>query len=231
MFSIICSHGRGKDIDILLLRFQSICRTSEIILSDSLLHNTERLQTLLSEASALNTDIAQWQEAQNDKFKPTTTGHIRTDYSSSRQFCPAVGRWPGRVDVCFDLYFATIWNISRTARCFLLDLVIRLSGILETEPPGHHEPHTQDLMNQLSDIIASIPYFLSEDVQAFLRDDASHGISNPGRTAGGLLLMHQLYALSKLPMAFPEMRDYFKRCLAWIGERMGIGQASLFAKV
>ncbi|KAL2859229.1 hypothetical protein BJX68DRAFT_226018 [Aspergillus pseudodeflectus] len=228
MFSTVCSLGRGKDLDTLLLRLQSICRGSETILSQPSLHGTEQLRILLAEASALNTDIAQWQQAQSDKFKPTTAGHIKPDYTS-RQFRPGVGSWPGRVDVYFDMSFAAIWNISRTARCFLLDLIIRISEILEPEASDRAR-YTRDLINLLCDIVASIPYFLTEDVQAFLRQDATHDISNPGRAAGGLLLMHELYALSQLPTVFPEMQEYFKRCLGWIGERMGIGQASLFAK-
>ncbi|KAL3446437.1 hypothetical protein BJX65DRAFT_131202 [Aspergillus insuetus] len=229
MFSTVCSHGRGKDLDTLFLRLEPMCRFSEIELS---LHDTEQLHLLLAEASALDTDIAEWQEAQIDKLKPITIGNIKPSHTTtSRHFSPGVGSWPGRVDVYFDMYFATIWNISRTARCLLLDFILRLSEILrEREPSDDHARHTQYLMTQLCDVIASIPYFLAEDAQAFLRDDTTQDIANTGRTAGGLLLMHQLYALSKLPMVFPEMRDYFNRCLAWIGERMGIGQASLFAK-
>jgi hypothetical protein len=207
-----------------------MCQSSEIELS---LHDTEKLHLLLTEASALDSDIAEWQEAQSDKFKPITIGNTQPNYSTtSRQFSPGVGSWPGRVDVYFDMYFATIWNISRTARCLLLDFILRLTDLLrERGPSNDHARYTQYLMTQLCDVIASIPYFLAEDVQAFLREDNAQDISNPGRTAGGLLLMHQLYALSKLPMIFPDMQDYFKRCLAWIRERMGIGQASLFAKV
>jgi hypothetical protein len=112
----------------------------------------------------------------------------------------------------------------------LLDLIIRISEILEPEA-SEQARYKRDLITLLCDIIASIPYLLTEDVQAFLRQGATHDISNTGRAAGGLLLMHQLYALSKLPTVFPETQEYFKRCLGWIGERMGIGQASLFAKV
>ncbi|KAL3459651.1 hypothetical protein BJX64DRAFT_264482 [Aspergillus heterothallicus] len=232
MFSTICSYGRGKDLDSLLLRLRPIYHASQSLLSNSSsFSNPEELHLLLGEAECLNTDLAEWQEAQTIKFKPTTIGTIKADPISSR-FDPGVGYWPGRVDVYFDFYFATIWNISRTARCFLLDLIIRLCDILFNTPTprSNQDEHLQDLLSQLSDLIASIPYFLAEDVQAFLRQTGTKAISNPGRTAGGLLLMHPLYILTELPTVLPELREYFKRCLEWIGERMGIGQASLFSK-
>ncbi|KAL2833573.1 hypothetical protein BJY01DRAFT_225053 [Aspergillus pseudoustus] len=230
MFSTVCSHGRGKDLDSLLLRLRLIhCASDSIPSSSTLQSDFARLHALLADTEALNADLAEWQAAQTVKFKPTTIGYIKPEFTSLR-FIPGPGYWPGRVDVYFDMYFATIWNISRTARCFLLDLIIRLSDMLEEEAPDHGQ-HTQNLMSQLCDVISSIPYYLAEDVQAFLRQEqGKQEIRDPGRTAGGLLLMHPLYVLSRLSTVFPEMQDYFKRCLAWIGDRMGIGQASLFAK-
>ncbi|KAL2812315.1 hypothetical protein BJX63DRAFT_421877 [Aspergillus granulosus] len=204
MFSTVCSYGRGKDLDGLLQRLRPVSRVSEVLLSTpSRLYKFDKLHSLLTEAEALNNDLAEWQGAQTIKFKPTTIGHIKPKFESS-QFTRGVGFWPGHIDVYFDLYFAAVLNISRMVRCFLIDL--------------------------LYDVIVSFPYLLAEDVQAFLPDGEKREISNPGRTAGGLLLMYPLYVLSRLPTVSPEMQDYFKRCLAGIGKQMGIGQAFVICK-
>ena len=56
-------------------------------------------------------------------------------------------------------------------------------------------------------------------------------VVNPGRSVGGLLLMHPIYVASKLPIVPQQMREYLENCLEWIAMYMGIGQASLLAKV
>ena len=129
-----------------------------------------------------------------------------------------------------DLYVAALWNISRIARCLLITLILRLSGILNEDVD--HDVDRQEALRLGEDMLASIPYLLSEDLQDFLRDRANHTeIKNPGPPAGGLLLMHSIYIASRLDLFPSEMRDYLKTCLIWIGRRMGIGQAALLAHV
>ncbi len=67
----------------------------------------------------------------------------------------------------------------------------------------------------------------------FIRDVGKNAAAamNPGRSVGGLLLMHTIYVASNLSIVPQQIRLYLKDCLEWIGMYMGIGQASLFAKV
>jgi hypothetical protein len=89
-----------------------------------------------------------------------------------------------------------------------------------------------DVAKLIEGIVSSIPYLLAADVQAFI-ENAAVGSPPlvPGRPVGGLLLMHTLFALSTLPMAEQKLKVYIRDCLAWIGSRMGIGQATILSKV
>ncbi|KAL2867803.1 putative C6 transcription factor [Aspergillus lucknowensis] len=227
MFSPMCSRGRGKDLDSLLVRLMPVFKEAEALLSRSSgPFDFDRLGTLKEDAAALSSDLAHWQQAQTAKVKPATIGHI-TMTTRSAKSSPEAGYWPVRVDKYCDFYFAAIWNISRTARCLLISIMIQVSDILNDS--SNRSTNTQDLHLQVEGILASIPYHLTEDVETFLRNNGRQEISNAGRAAGGLLLMHPIYALSKLPGVSPEMREYMRKCLAWIGRNMGVGQASLLA--
>ncbi|KAL2831551.1 hypothetical protein BDW59DRAFT_182191 [Aspergillus cavernicola] len=224
IFSTCCHRGPGKDLDSLLLRLGPIYKTSQAILSPFALIDLPGLHSLKEEAEALNQELEMWQQTQSDDFKPTTVGHMT---ANPLQQNPQVGYWPGRIDIYFDFYIAAMWNISRTARCVLMDLILQLSNLLN-DGLDHFQLH-KDSLTQVEDIIASIPYHLTEHIQAFIRHQGPT-MANPGRPTGGLLLMNPIYILSDLPIVPPEMQVYMKQCLAWIGHHMGIGHASLLAK-
>ena len=77
---------------------------------------------------------------------------------------------------------------------------------------------------------ASIPFHLAGDVSEYLAGAKTGGRPvAPGKVAGGLLLLHPLYAAARCPLVTLAERQYFGRCLKWIGDNMGIGQASLLA--
>lgn len=80
-------------------------------------------------------------------------------------------------------------------------------------------------------IASSIPFLLVSDLQSFLEDAEAGSPPIPGRPVGGLLSMNTLYVLSTLSVADPKLKAYARGCLAWIGDRMGIGQATTFSKV
>jgi hypothetical protein len=173
---------------------------------------------------ALNHDLAIWQQSQSEELKPTTV-----DPGLQATHNPGVGYWHGRIDMYIDLYVASLWNISRIARCLLTTLIIRLSGVLDDGV--NHESDHQEALRLVENVIASIPYHLTEDLQVFLRQRGNHTeINNPGRPVGGLLLMHSIYVASHLEIFPLEMREYMKNCLVWIGRRMGIGQATFLAQ-
>jgi hypothetical protein len=184
---------------------------------------SDELYQLREEAVVLDQDFAMWQNIRCPKFNPRTVGSVNGLRSG-------VGLWPGRVDAYFDLYIAGVWNTSRTARLLLISLILKLSKLFDDNQ--EHTRHQKDGLHLAEDIIASIPYHLAEDLQVFLKDGGKHKETmNPGRPVGGLLLMHPIYVASTLLIVPQQMREYMKDCLAWIGTNMGIGQASIFAKV
>jgi hypothetical protein len=187
----------------------------------------EELYLLKDEVMALDRNFALWQGIRCKEFNPMIIGHVSQGQAGSRS---EVGYWSGRVDAYFDLYVAGVWNTSRTARLLLISLILKLSKLLK-DNQNHSQEH-QDAHQLIEDMIASIPYHLAEDLHAFLRESGKNAAAmNPGRPVGGLLLMHPIYIASTLLIVPPQMRDHMRECLAWIGTYMGIGQASLFAKV
>ncbi|KAI9733836.1 MAG: hypothetical protein M1818_007103 [Claussenomyces sp. TS43310] len=225
MFSAPQSSNLVQCLDSLLLTFGPFWGKADALLATPLIGSHD-LYLLKEEAIALDRDFAKWQEAQVKGFKPRTVGHVSQGPAGSNL---GVGYWPGRVDTYFDLYVAGVWNTSRTARILLISLTLKLSKILN-DNQDHAREH-QDALHLVEDIVASIPYHLTEDPHAFLRDLGQHAAAmKPGKSVGGLLLMHPIYVASKLLIVPRRMREYMTECLAWIGMYMGLGQASLFAK-
>ncbi|KAL4819964.1 hypothetical protein BDW67DRAFT_154393 [Aspergillus spinulosporus] len=220
--------GGGQSLDTLLMKIGSLWQTSKTLLSNPQVPLLfDELYALREEATALNRDFILWQKAQSDNFRPTTIGYVSP---TPNQLSLSVGSWPGQVDTYVDLYVAGVWNVSRVARCFLINLIVRLSNILDAT--SDYRQYHQDVRQLVGDIFASIPYHLTEDLGAFLAHrETNPEIANPGRPVGGLILLHPVYIASQLPVVPPEMQEYMRKCLAWIGKHMGIGQADLLAKV
>jgi hypothetical protein len=115
-----------------------------------------------------------------------------------------VGYWPGKVDTYFDLYAAGVWNIFRAARLLLIALIIKFSDTLGENDTSFGHFHTANHI--VEEIVASIPYHLTDNLQAFLSQRSTRTeITDPGKHLGGLLLMHPLYVASE--MTFVPRKD------------------------
>lgn len=178
----------------------------------------------------MNQAFIQWQEVQIEDVKPRTVGHVSQGRADSKV---EVGCWPGKVDAYFDLYVAGLWNTACTFRLLLLDMIVRLSKVLNDN--DSYVSEQQHALTLVEDIAASIPFHLAENLQVFLRDtqgeNAAARKTKPGRPIGGLLLLHPLCIASKLSIVPPPLQTYTRECLEWIATNMGIGQASLLTKV
>ncbi|KAJ5704220.1 hypothetical protein N7493_011358 [Penicillium malachiteum] len=210
----------------LLVRLDPIWKRTENFLAGSTFEvDSDMLALLKNEAVNLKNEIALWQKSQSEEIKAVTI-----DSGPPPKLAPGAGYWPGRVDMYIDLYVSTLWNVSRIARCLLITLITRLSGILCDGV--NHDADRAEVSHLVEDMLASIPYHLSEDLQVFLRERHEHTeITNPGRSVGGLLLMHPIYLASYLEIIPSDKRHYFKTCLVWIAQRMGVGQAAFLAQV
>ncbi|KAJ6031703.1 hypothetical protein N7540_002435 [Penicillium herquei] len=218
-------YSADRQIYDLLIRLDPIWKRTENFLAGSpFAVDSDVLLLLKKDAVKLNDDISLWQKSQNEEIKAATI-----DSGPPPNLTPGTGYWPGRVDMYIDLYVATLWNLSRIARCLLITLITRLSGILCDGV--NHDADRLEVFHLVEDMLASIPYHLSEDLQVFLRERHEHTeITNPGRSVGGLLLMHPIYLASYLEIIPLDRRLYFKRCLVWIAQRMGVGQAAFLAQ-
>lgn len=183
---------------------------------------------LLSECVVLNQRFLKWKDSRIPESRPTVVEHIH--HPRPGPDVP-VGYWPGRVDTYFDLSIAGVWNISRTAQLLLLSMLVTLS--YELNDGRASDVYTEAANRLVGDIIASIPYHLTDNLHAFLDDRRLNlgVIKERGKTLGGLLLIHPLYIASRVPFLPEDTRQYLKRCLLWIGSNMGVGQATLLAHV
>lgn len=183
------------------------------------------LAILKIEVTSLSRQFANWQVTQPNVLNPRLLGHIPVIPHGSG---PRAGAWAGRVDTYFDHYIAGVWNISRAAQLLLLDIILALSDALnDGEDHGRERSEAARLVE---DIVASIPYHLTDDLRSFI-DGGEERELKPGRAVGGLLLMHPVFVASRVGTVDAEMREYLQKCLVWIAENMGIGQAARFAKV
>ncbi|KAJ5930365.1 hypothetical protein N7466_005858 [Penicillium verhagenii] len=227
---VYCSRSPEDSVDQhlynLLIKLNPIWkRTEALLLSPPGPLFFDEVMALRLEAMSLNQDIAILQDSQSAEYRPSTM-----DPGLPPRPNPGAGYRHGRIDMYVDLYVAALWNFSRIARCLLITLIIMLSGVLDDDT--NHDLYQNEALNLVEDIIASIPFHLSEDLQIFLRERHDNTeITNAGRPVGGLLIMHSIYIASHLEIFPMEVRDYLKTCLVWIGRRMGIGQATLLAQV
>jgi hypothetical protein len=212
---------QDESLDVLLLSLELIWTKSETSFE------LEEINALKNELIALDRRFGKWQDSRIPELNPTVVGNVN---QSQHEPETPVGYWPGNVDTYYDLYVAGVWNIFRTARLLLVTLIVKLSDTLgDNDDIGHHFNTVNRIVE---DMIASVPYHLADNLQIFLSELATGTeITTPGKLVGGLLLMHPLYVGSQVPIVPEMMRGYMQRCLLWIGSNMGLGQATLLAKV
>ena len=128
------------------------------------------------------------------------------------------------------VYVAAVWNTYRKTRLMILDIIVQCSERLQqTETYCQERKDVQQLVDTM---VSSIPYHLINDLQSAIKQAKSSPEKIvPGKTIGGLLLMHPLCVVSSLSVISPQQKNDIKDCLAWIGINMGIGQATLLSKV
>lgn len=138
-----------------------------------------------------------------------------------------------------------VWNAYRKCRILLLNFISTCTDRLgdDDESPGVSDSYPQrnptKEVRELSEATAaSIPFLIYQNPAALLVQSTDLGgltskreRLRPGSAYGGLLLMHILYVVSRLPIVSEPTRKSFSGALAEIGSLMGIGQASLLADV
>ncbi|KAK6071302.1 hypothetical protein SCUP515_07913 [Seiridium cupressi] len=221
VFSISSLRGSNGNLDDLLNEVDSLWAKKESS------YNSNDIHTLMDESIDLDHRLAKWQHSRVSEFQPVTVGYVSEKHNLTEI---PVGYWPGKVDTYFDLYVAGVWNIYRSARLLLMVLMMSLSGRLGRADSSVNYVFTAQQMYE--DMVASIPYHLTDNLPEFMKDsETGTGIADPGRSLGGLLLMHPLYVAANVPFLDETERRYMRDCLMWIGSTMGLGQAALLAQV
>lgn len=119
----------------------------------------------------------------------------------------------------------------------MLDIIVRCHwAITHVSQDSEIDPLIWEEAQKLAlNIAASIPYYLAVNVQEFLNQSLASSVTSrtiiPGPPVGGLLIMHTLYMVSNMSVVDLALKVYLKDCLAWIGQNMGIGQATMLSKV
>jgi hypothetical protein len=238
-----------ESLDELVIAVDALWKKASSILAlESAITESHRvvLCEMLSLAYEVDQHLRLWGSTRSAQCTPQVAGHQQHNhwYVGTKEGEDAV-RWPSRIDTYFDLYVAAVWNIFRVTRMALICMIVEFSNIL-VELDGGENVHNKRTDTKLwlrefqtlaDDLLAAIPYHLTCSVDNFLyknAQDAQAGmaasISEPAKAAGGLLLMHPLFIASQLPLIRDDMRAYMRICLARIGQRMGIGQATILSQ-
>jgi hypothetical protein len=123
-----------------------------------------------------------------------------------------------------------VWNLYRKIRIMVLEMINQcLQHEESTEIRLWGQIEAQKLAEAMA---ASIPFHLTADVHIYLQQvQAGSGNMAPGRAVGGLLLLHPLHMAMQCTAVSQELRGYMGNQLKWVGQTMGIGQATLLAEV
>ena len=221
VFSIPALNDQNGNLTDLLINLDTLWKTFHTSCEP------RDLNTLWNDCIILNQQFTLWEDFRPTAFNPISVGCVKQNPHGVEI---ATGHWPGKVDTYFDLSVAGVWNIFRAARLLLVALITKLA-----DATGRNDGwiHIQHIANRtMQDMLASIPYHLTDNLQHFLSKVANYNqISEPGKNLGGLLLMHPLFVALKMPFIPKELRDHLRQCLFWIGTNMGLGHAIRLAKV
>ncbi len=205
------------------------CLAGTLTLSDD-------LRCVLHQVILLDRQFSLWPAKQPEEWRPRS---MRIGISQTRE---GLGFWPDKVDTYYDrteafleprglkglvliqmiVYVAAAWNTYRKNRLMLLDIILRLLDRLQ-EKEGRREKQAE-ATELVSALMASVPYHLTPSLLHTGEDRVC-----VGKAIGGLLLMHPLYVSCNLSIVPPNRRREMRKCLAWIGQQMGIGQATVFS--
>lgn len=130
------------------------------------------------------------------------------------------------------VYVSAVWNTYRKTHLMLLEILHHTARRLPLDRASvsMNIPFEKLAQELTAALVGSIPFHLAPSLAEYIHAITTGGDMPPGRCVGGLLLLHPLYVVGRCSVVPPSMRAYVGRCLACIGQRMGIGQATLLAE-
>ncbi|KAL4959227.1 Zn(II)2Cys6 transcription factor domain-containing protein [Aspergillus stella-maris] len=217
-----------KDLDPILAKCQSLLERATTILQDPLASWTD-LHKAIAKAFTMKNQFSRWESAEkNTAWDLKVIGHI-TQADADASLCAYVA--PGPVHSYSTSYTAAVMNTYRVTYLSLLDVLICLAprcDFRNGQTLFKWENHAWIL---IGDMVALIPFHLANSPEEYVASAVSRTGQVPvGRHVGGLFLLNPLYVLSHTPLVPPYYQNYARGCLAWIGENMGIGLASVLSR-
>ncbi|KIX09256.1 uncharacterized protein Z518_00335 [Rhinocladiella mackenziei CBS 650.93] len=217
------SNGSVHAIDTVLVDLHPLLQKTRALLSNTVTF-PEDVGRVLQEAMRLDKEYSKWPASQPDEWRPW---RVEPCEQASVRYPEW---WPRKADFYFDLYVAAAWNTYRKTRLMLLDVIMQCLNRLQVKDAyGQKQAEIAELADA---IMSSIPFHVTDQFHNLMQQP-NHvtGKVSPGKSVGGLLLMHPVYVAANLDVVSPHLRAQMRNCLAWIGEHMGIGQATVFSKV
>ncbi|KAJ5233154.1 cycloheximide resistance protein [Penicillium chermesinum] len=215
------SHESIESLDSILVQCQPLFLEASAQLQRPNLPQ-EALECTFEHALEIEKSFSQWDMDHSGFWKASPVGFISRSAAeaSSCAYCRS-----GPVHTYLD----AVINTYRKTRLMLLEILSRMARQL-----GRSEVllgFGQQSSGLIEHILASIPYHLASDPQAYLTLIDAGATPPRGRPVGGLLLLHPLYVLPTSQSLSGPAKTYVLDVLAWIGEHMGIGQATMMAKL
>jgi hypothetical protein len=215
-------------LDALMLQLRPTLLKAYDILRNPKTSKSE-IRRMKKQLTLLNKEFSLWPVCQPEEWAPRTVGLIEQNVKDTGTPVEDKPFWPGRIDSYFDLYVAALWDTYRKCRLKLfqvtMDCAIRLD-----EKESTFEKIKADTKDLVDGMCASVPFQLGTDLSRLQHPDTLH-LDVPGKPLGGLLLMYPLYIASSLSIVPADQRLWMKGRLRWIGDHMGIRQATLLGAV
>ncbi|KAI2908560.1 hypothetical protein CBS147347_7572 [Aspergillus niger] len=161
------SNHAVHNLDSILIKCHPLFEHANTQLQDPLASFYE-LQKTLDRALAIELAFSQWGATQDVSWKADIVGFM-SQQDAEASSCPFA--WGGPVHAYFDIYVAAVMNTYRKTYLMLLDVLIRLAsrmgGSIQTDNVIRWEKQAHIL---IYDIVASIPYHLTNNLHAYQQD-------------------------------------------------------------
>lgn len=193
---------------------------------------------LLRKAEAIEHEYYEWHQTLPDRWKPTAVswveGAAEQDYANAAVY-------PGRVDSYGGAYIATIHNIARSARLFIVTTILRCTAKLcyplDYRMTPEYVTASRHASQLIDDIIATTPYFFGwdRDVETAEFEDSYFPCGSDNKITGkgvtGIWAMYPLFAASTSDFATYSQRIWMRGRLKYISEVLGVNQAHVLLQV
>ncbi|EMC99034.1 hypothetical protein BAUCODRAFT_388100 [Baudoinia panamericana UAMH 10762] len=226
---------RVNDLWAILPRVQSLFKRSASILQPDSIQYESTLRRLMSEILAFKAELRTWSSWQPEAMKPTTAVRFTQAYTLrfpavEDLLCPIT-----RADTYADYFVAGMWMSYRQCQLHLTNLLCRISRTLSKDPEAYdrsreHAKLQREVQDLVDDMYAAIPFMLvGEQIRGSRPEGSLWNHARPPMLLGGLDLQWTLFTASILDIVSSDVRRNIRSILLWIGENLGLGQATVLA--